>query len=918
MAPITRCCLVALAFATGLWSCSTVSLKEQSRIQEHYRVQKQYDLLEKSLKEGLARYEQDDEVLGQLYSSLDLGELYTQGFINFTQATNFYNKAAVLNEQIHARTEKKSKPEIFFRHEGEFAHERVYDYEKVKAEIETGKQYIHRLLGDPPQENEHKTGLSRNVSFARTASSVLFPQENVGFHEFEKTLHEHLLLQFAKRYKLSFAAKEFFIHSGLAKALVRSFHLSELSPEQLQRIVEHAQTALTNSGEIEDLRLRAYLNFTTAVCDAYLRVPEKAISAFTEFQNQVDQFNRQTREDIQALEDTQRRDRVRTTAAIAAAIAADLLIGTVAGPSGGLGSYTNFSGGLRNIDKGAAYTSRLIKFAGESEYAKGLNTVLNQDEQLLLFDAMGLAYHQVENLERSVFFNGQAIAIINQLRGTIASEAGRINFARQKDAIFNRLIDDLARQGKWDEAWLYSENARARALVDLLGSHRDLRFKDKEATDHATDVRQRQLYMNVLQGQTEISQEQAEYANAYFAPSTARGIHVVQGAIQNAPMSVSAATTGPVSLANKEKTDAFQVDLSRPPMNELDVLLVVGVNQLREVQQLLPSDSALIEFYVSESTIYAWLIEKSASVGINLEVKPEDLKNQATQFYRLLVDETSAHPSRQTLSLSKTLYDQLFRKLEPFIRHHRLYVVSHRFLHFLPLESLHDGEDYLVKRLASSYLPSASVFSFLKEKNKLLRNILIFGNPTLEDSAWPALPYAETEAMEIAKLFAPAKVLTQQLATEMAFRNHAPQFDIVHLATHGLLDAAHPLNSRLMLARESQHDGQLLVAELYGIQLNSSLVTLSACETGLSAIANGDELIGLLRGLFYAGARSVLASLWKVDDHATMQLMTSFYRHLQRVDKMEALRLAKIDLLNTATFSHPFYWAAFDLFGMGD
>jgi len=93
-------------------------------------------------------------------------------------------------------------------------------------------------------------------------------------------------------------------------------------------------------------------------------------------------------------------------------------------------------------------------------------------------------------------------------------------------------------------------------------------------------------------------------------------------------------------------------------------------------------------------------------------------------------------------------------------------------------------------------------------------------------------------------------------------------------------------------------------------------VTLSACETGLGKVANGDDVIGLTRGFLYAGARSIVASLWEVDDAATEQLMLSFYRNLSSHDKREALRLAQIE--TRGNFPQPMYWAAFQIVGRAD
>jgi CHAT domain-containing protein len=150
-------------------------------------------------------------------------------------------------------------------------------------------------------------------------------------------------------------------------------------------------------------------------------------------------------------------------------------------------------------------------------------------------------------------------------------------------------------------------------------------------------------------------------------------------------------------------------------------------------------------------------------------------------------------------------------------------------------------------------------------------------------------------------------------ATETAVRNLGGRFRQLHFATHGRFDAARPLDSGLLLAPDARHDGVLRVDEIFNLQLRADLVTLSACETGLGHVGSGDDVIGLSRGFLYAGARSIVASLWSVDDRATGALMTSFYAHLEAGDRREALRRAQLD--TRSRWAHPYYWAAFQLVG---
>jgi len=132
---------------------------------------------------------------------------------------------------------------------------------------------------------------------------------------------------------------------------------------------------------------------------------------------------------------------------------------------------------------------------------------------------------------------------------------------------------------------------------------------------------------------------------------------------------------------------------------------------------------------------------------------------------------------------------------------------------------------------------------------------------------------------------------------------------LIHIATHGYFRQDNPMFSGIRLG-----DGVLSLYDLYQMRLPAELITLSGCATGLNVVADGDELLGLVRGLIYAGAQSALLTLWDVPDRSTSEFMASFYRHLSyRHDKAAALRLAMIDLRDR--YPHPYHWAPFVLVG---
>jgi CHAT domain-containing protein len=145
-------------------------------------------------------------------------------------------------------------------------------------------------------------------------------------------------------------------------------------------------------------------------------------------------------------------------------------------------------------------------------------------------------------------------------------------------------------------------------------------------------------------------------------------------------------------------------------------------------------------------------------------------------------------------------------------------------------------------------------------------------------------------------------------------------FRIIHFATHSLLDEKNANRSALVLKLDDDpaEDGFFQAREIYGVKLNADLIVLSACQTAKGKIEKGEGIQGLARAFFYAGTKSVLASLWKIDDRSTAEFMKLFYEYL--VDgktKQEALRLTKIKMLGTE-YSEPYYWASFVLIGESD
>ena len=237
----------------------------------------------------------------------------------------------------------------------------------------------------------------------------------------------------------------------------------------------------------------------------------------------------------------------------------------------------------------------------------------------------------------------------------------------------------------------------------------------------------------------------------------------------------------------------------------------------------------------------------------------------------------------------------------------RLLVIPHGPLHYVPFHALMDPHGApLVDNVEIASVPSAAVLASRLQRPPLPDRL---GQRLLIGVTDAAIPQVGRELEVVGRLFNPSVVLADEMANEEAFRRYAPEADVMHIASHALFRHDNPLFSAIRLS-----DGWLSLYDLYGMRLRAALVTLSACETGVSDVLAGDELVGLARGFLQAGAASVVVSLWAVNDASTARLMEHFYTHLEAgLGAAAAMRQAQID--QRREYPHPFHWAPFMVVG---
>lgn len=328
------------------------------------------------------------------------------------------------------------------------------------------------------------------------------------------------------------------------------------------------------------------------------------------------------------------------------------------------------------------------------------------------------------------------------------------------------------------------------------------------------------------------------------------------------------------------------------------------------VRAALREGEAIVEFHTLDQQLIAWVVRPSGTQGFRIDRKRLDLAADISAFRQDILER---RPGAR--AMGERLYALLLAPLQ-LAADEQLLIVPHDALHFMPFQALRNGDAYLIEQHAIAFAPSAGVAVQLASRSiDQAAPLVAFGNPGTD--ARLALPGAEREVEHIGALFSNAKIFIQAAATSAQFRASLAQAGIVHVAAHAEVDLIDPLQSRIRFAPSGDDSGFMDAREIYGLNMsNISLITLSACESGLGRVARGDEILGFTRSFLSAGAAGLLVSLWPVEDDSTELLMTTLYRNLaQGQPSAVAMQRAQLAVMHDAKYSEAYFWAAFDLVG---
>lgn len=545
--------------------------------------------------------------------------------------------------------------------------------------------------------------------------------------------------------------------------------------------------------------------------------------------------------------------------------------------------------------------ARLSLQAGDLDEANNncksaLELLANLDAPILSFKAhflMGQLQEALRAPEKAYHSYQASRLALETLRSGLQAEELKVAFMKNKVDVYARLVQLCLNRNSgesvMEEAFSYIEGAKSRSLRDLiLGRAQPRTAEEDEETKTGRRIRDLRQSLNWYYHRIEREQLSQEGA----PPESGELLRVQARACEHELLRLSrelprfgAAGAG---LGNSRTAT------------------------LGEIRDALDSETALIEYFSIGERILAAVVTQET-----LAIVPVTLASRITNRLRMIQFQISKFRLnseyvtrfqepllRAVQAHLRELYQEVFAPLCHLVDVHHIVVVPYGPLHSLPFHALFDGQRYLIDRFTVCYAPSASIYALSsREPDKGPGPSLILG------VADAKTPFIREEAQAVAEVVPEPQLLLGCDATERALRENGRRSRLIHIASHGYFRKDSPMFSAIRLA-----DSYLSLYDLYHMNLPVQLLTLSGCVTGLNVIAEGDELLGLARGLLFAGARSLLLSLWDVDDQTTAEFMKLFYRRLpnQRT-KAEALQGAMLAL--RARYPHPYHWAPFKLVG---
>ncbi len=535
-----------------------------------------------------------------------------------------------------------------------------------------------------------------------------------------------------------------------------------------------------------------------------------------------------------------------------------------------------------------------------------------------------------------------AIEILNSIESTTTEVPFFTDFLKDKISVYTSLIQLLVKMQRFEEAFQLAEKLKV-----SKSTSENLNTNVNVVTEISEDLK-----ISLLDLKSKLEQKHRELSEELAKPDTLR----VAKKIEVLESQISKLLSEKINLWREleHKHQDFYNLVNYQPLN------------IQQIQNdILQQKQCIIEYVVGDYKTSVFLITQDAfyyhEIGISKDSLYKAIRTTSPKFQSgISQDENDFYFNARQMdfrvSTLSYLYEIIFKPIEPYLENvQELVIIPDDILTYIPFEMLvtdtsetlneYDFRQttFLLHKFAISY--GYSIESLMKRgrnKNQPRSQLIAFGNPKfnktknklfeylkynptpsafVQSNRFKPLPYAEQEVKQIAKILNEDEknIFTGGEATEGNLKKYVKDYQIIHIATHHLLNDWEPLYSKMVMAQNagSHEDGFLETYEILNLELNADLVVLSACNTGIGKLKRGEGLIGLARAFLYAGSRSLIASLWNVNDASASIIQQKLYTNLKKgMKKNLALQQAKIEYLSSVEYNKdPFYWAPFILIG---
>ncbi|MBE0555744.1 MAG: CHAT domain-containing protein, partial [Proteobacteria bacterium] len=487
-------------------------------------------------------------------------------------------------------------------------------------------------------------------------------------------------------------------------------------------------------------------------------------------------------------------------------------------------------------------------------------------------------YREAGRVAEAITALQEADAILLSRRSGFSADMFGQIFRRQGRAVYETLVSLLAGEGRAGDALTAAEKAKALMIVDLLAGE----AIGGSPTEGELLGRERELSDTIGMLQRRILQVSGE------------------------------AHTGKLLERLRSAEEAYRESIGRLEAEDKKLLSLVSVRgiDVSSLRRLLDGNTTLFDYFVTEKSLYVWVIHRDMLHMEQIALTREGLRNLVFSFLVAIHDKNK----RRMETISRKAYDLLLKPVIPYVSGERIGFVLDDSLVYLPFAAVSYRGKFLAEGFSLFQLSGLGLLEQampVKEPSGL--RILAFGDPDLEDEALD-LHRAADELAFIRKRIGHATVLLNEQASEAMAAEITTGYDFYHFAARGVFDPGNPLRSGLLLTPGAGQDGTLSVLEICRLRPPGRAVVLSGCDTLPEKDPEGKGLSALQWAFLYAGSPSVISTLWLIQDRGASHLLEHFYRQLEKKESLsDALRAAQLRLLRGGYPSH--VWAAFVLTG---